>query len=111
MSFFPHCYPINILTKRPHLKYSVFQIFAVFSQKCALAFHFKRWSENKRLLGPLHREVHSIYLFTQFCGWTSHEILLFSVTLGVSSFSIIFLVLRYLCLLSSNALLRHFPVF
>lgn len=104
MSFFPHCYSINILSKSPHLKYSIFQTSAVFSQKCAFGLHYKRWSEHKQLLGPPYQEVHSIYLFTQFCVWTSHEILMFSVTLGVSSLSITFLLLRCLCLLSSNAL-------
>lgn len=42
----PSLLPINILSKNPLLKYSIFQISAAFSQKCELAFHFKRWSEN-----------------------------------------------------------------
>lgn len=45
VSFLPHCCPTDILSKSPLLKWSTFQIFAVFSQKCALAVHFKRWSE------------------------------------------------------------------
>lgn len=70
VSFFPHCYPINILSKSPLLKYSILQFFSAFSQKCALAFHFRRWSENKQFLGLLNQEVHRIYLFTDSIFWS-----------------------------------------
>lgn len=69
-SFFLNCYPINILSKSPLLKYSIFQIFSAFSQKRALAFHFRRWSENKQFLGPLNQEVHRIYLLTDSIFWS-----------------------------------------
>lgn len=81
-----------------------------FLTKMCTSFSLLNVIWNKLLLGPLNQEVHSIYLFTQFCDRTSHEILFFSVTLGASSLPVTFLLLGCLCLLSSNALCSDTPL-
>lgn len=105
MSFFPHRYPINILSKSCLLNYSIFQIFAAFSQKCALAFHFRGWLENKRnFLLPLIKKPTAFIYLPNFGARPVMKFSFLSVTLGASSLSITFLLLRCLCLLSSHAL-------